>query len=131
MVIPRFVSQGICGEPITVYGSGEQTRCFTHVSDIVDALGKLIKTPQAYGQIINIGSCDEISINALAKKINTKTGNRSEIRHISFAEAYNEEFEDMERRVPDISKIESLIDYRPTRDIDMIIDDVIEYESKR
>ncbi len=127
MVIPRFVNQGIRGEPITVYGSGEQTRCFTHVSDVVDALGKLIKTPQALGKIINIGSRDEISINALAEKINAKTGNRSEIRHITFAEAYNEEFEDMERRVPDISKIESLIDYRPMHDIDMIIDDVIAY----
>jgi nucleoside-diphosphate-sugar epimerase len=127
MVIPRFVDQGLSGQPITVYGSGEQTRCFTHVSDVVAALAQLMDEPKTEGQVVNIGGTEEISVNALAEKICAKTGGKSEIRHISFSEAYNADFEDMDRRLPDLSKAESLIGYRPTRTLDEIIDDVIAF----
>ncbi|MFP4381677.1 MAG: NAD-dependent epimerase/dehydratase family protein [Candidatus Sumerlaeia bacterium] len=127
MVIPRFVGQGLKGEDITVYGSGEQTRCFTHVRDVAGALAKLMDTRGADGEVFNIGSQEEISIQALAEKIREMTGGKSKIINMSFAEAYNEEFEDMDRRVPDITKLSNLIGYQPTYTIDQIIDDVIEY----
>jgi UDP-glucose 4-epimerase len=125
MVIPRFVAQGLAGEPITVYGTGEQTRCFVHVADVVDALVKLMETSMADGEVFNIGSQEEISVNALAEKVRERTGGKSEIRHIPFAEAYNEEFEDMDRRVPNLDKAANLIGFRPTRSLDETIDDVI------
>jgi UDP-glucose 4-epimerase len=125
MVIPRFVAQGLKGEDITVYGDGGQTRCFTHVHDVVGALAKLMDTRGANGQVFNIGSLGEISIQALAEKIRGLTGGKSQIRKISFSEAYNEDFEDMDRRVPNIDKIAALIGYKPTYNIDQILDDVI------
>lgn len=130
MVIPRFVGQGLAGEPITVYGDGTQSRCFTHVSDVVGAMAKLMESPEADGEVFNIGSMEEISINALAEKVRALTGGRSEIIHLSFAEAYDESFEDMERRVPDLGKVAALIGYRPTKSIDQILDDVVEYMKK-
>jgi UDP-glucose 4-epimerase len=125
MVIPRFVAQGLAGEPITVYGDGTQTRCFAHVTDVVDALVKLMETPKADGQVFNIGSTEEISIQTLAEKVRERTGGRSTIVHIPFTEAYDENFEDMDRRLPDLAKAHALIGYRPTRSIDGILDDVI------
>lgn len=130
MVIPRFVGQGLRGDPITVYGSGEQSRCFTHVADVVDALVRLMATPKAEGQVFNVGNTEEITMNALAQRILERTGGKSEIRHISFTEAYNASFEDMDRRVPDLKKVASLIGYRPTRSLDTIIGDVIEFIRK-
>lgn len=130
MVIPRFVGQGLSGEPIVVYGSGEQSRCFTHVADVVDALVRLMAAPEAEGQVFNVGSTEEVTINALAERIRARTGGRSEIRHISFTEAYNASFEDMDRRVPDLTKVAALIGYRPTRSLDTIIGDVIEHIRK-
>ena len=127
MVIPRFVGQGLVGEPITVYGTGEQSRCFTHVADVVAALAKVMEIPESDGQVYNIGHTEEVTINDLAEKIRTKTGGKSEIKHISFTEAYNESFEDMDRRMPDLSKINALIGYRPTHSLDEIIDSMIEH----
>lgn len=125
MVIPRFVAQGLAGEPIVVYGSGEQTRCFTHVRDVVGALRALMEEPRADGGIYNIGSREEISINRLAEFVRDRTGGRSEIRHISFAEAYDKDFEDMERRVPDLSRIAALTGYAPRLGLEAIVDDVV------
>ena len=127
MVIPRLASQGLAGEPITVYGSGEQTRCFTHVADVVWALAQLMEASNANGEVFNVGSRDEVTINALAETIRVKTGGLSEIRHIPFHEAYDKDFEDMERRVPDLSKIEAAIGYRPARSLDAAINDVVGY----
>ncbi len=131
MVIPRFVGQGLAGEPITVYGSGEQTRCFTHVGDVVSALVRLMDTSDSEGRVFNVGGTEEISMNDLAEKIRVRTGSRSEVRHISFSEAYNQDFEDMDRRVPDLSKIAALIGYSPSRSLDEIIDDVIAHEESK
>ena len=127
MVIPRFVGQALRGEAITVYGDGNQTRCFTHVSDVVGALVRLMETPQADGGVFNIGSQDEISINNLASRVRAATDGRSSIVHIPFSEAYDENFEDMDRRVPDISKVAALTGYRPTYTIDQIIQSVVEF----
>lgn len=126
MVIPRLVSQGLAGEALTVYGDGKQTRCFAHVVDVVGALVKLIGKPEAAGQVFNIGNDEEISILALAERIKKLTGSRSEIRMIPYSEAYTVGFEDMVRRVPDLSKIHRLIGYKPTRDLDRILGDILE-----
>ncbi|MFW5870557.1 MAG: NAD-dependent epimerase/dehydratase family protein [Candidatus Sumerlaeota bacterium] len=131
MVIPRFVQQGLAGEPITVYGDGEQTRCFTHVTDVAGALSKLMETDNSAGRVFNIGSCEEVSINTLAERIRDRTGQKSEIRHIPFSKAYDEDFEDMERRVPDLTRIQACIGYEPTKNLDQIIDDVIAYIGAR
>ncbi len=127
MVIPRFVQQGLTGKPITVYGTGDQTRCFTHVYDVTGALSRLMESPKSDGRVFNVGSTDEVSINQLAEKIKKSTGNKSTIQHIPFSEAYDDDFEDMDRRVPDLSRIKETIGYEPTRHLDNIIDDVIEY----
>lgn len=127
MVVPRFIDLALKGKPIQVYGTGEQSRCFTHVADVVEAMVKLVDEPLAEGQIFNIGSTNEITINALAKMIVEKVGSHSEIQHISFSEAYNEDFEDIDRRVPDLSKIIGLMDYHPTRSLDRTIDDIISF----
>ncbi len=124
MVIPRFISQGLKGEPITVFGDGEQSRCFAHVSDVVGALVALMKEPGALGQVFNIGNDEEVTIRALAERVRTLTGSRSEIRLVSYGEAYTAGFEDMMRRVPDLTKIRSLIGYRPSRNLDDILRDV-------
>ncbi|NQU44311.1 GDP-mannose 4,6-dehydratase, partial [bacterium] len=125
MVVPRFVGQGLAGEPLTVYDDGSQTRCFTHVTDVVNALAKLMATREADGQVFNVGSQQEISILKLAERVREKTGGRSEIRFIPFSEAYDDDFEDMTRRVPDITRVQKLIGYAPTFTIDQILDDVI------
>ena len=132
MVIPRFVAQGLAGEPITVYGDGAQTRCFGHVADIVGALVQLIGHPGAKGDVFNVGNNQEVSILELAERVRTLTGKRSSIRLVPYAEAYTEGFEDMQRRVPSLEKIRRLIGYAPTRGLDDILADVIaEQESKR
>jgi UDP-glucose 4-epimerase len=127
MVIPRFVRQGLRGEPITVYGNGNQARCFSHVADVVRALVGLMENREAEGGVFNIGGQDEISINNLASRVRAATGGRSDIVHIPFAEAYDESFEDMDRRVPDISKVARLIGFRPTHTIDQIIQSVVDF----
>ena len=127
MVIPRFVQQALRDEPITVYGDGSQTRTFSYVQDVVDAVMKLIESEDAIGQVINIGGIDEVSIRLLAEKIKELTASSSEIKFIPYDEVYTKDFEDMQRRVPSIEKIENLIGWRPTTGLDEILERVIEY----
>jgi len=131
MVIPTFVKQALAGRPITVYGSGEQTRCFAYVGDVVKALAALTDRDEAIGEVYNIGSSEEVSINTLAERIRTLTGSHSEIVHVPYSEAYAEGFEDMPRRVPDTSKIFSLLNFRPETTLDSILKSVIAYQSGR
>lgn len=125
MVIPNFVQQALRGEPITVYGDGEQSRAFGYVGDVVRALADLVQHPQAVGQVFNIGNTKEITINALARRIKEMTSSESQIVHIPYDRAYEQGFEDMSRRVPDISKIQTLIGYQPTVELDQILERVI------
>lgn len=127
MVLPRFVKQALDNQPLTVYGSGKQTRCFLHVKDAVEAMLKLMQCPQATGCVFNVGSQEEISIENLAKRIIEITDSQSKIVYIPYEQAYEEGFEDMPRRVPDITKIANLIGFKPTFCLDDIIRDVIAY----
>src|SRR5437764_10310348 len=129
MVIPTFVKQALAGLPITVFGSGEQSRCFCYVGDVVGALMKLMDHTEAVGQVFNIGSNQEISIIDLAKKVKDLTGSNSEIVLVPYDEAYEEGFEDMPRRVPDISKINQQVGFKPERDLEGILLSVIDYYS--
>ena len=126
MVIPRFVSKALKNEPITIYGNGEQTRCFGHVYDVIDAVISVAFSDKTIGKVINIGNNFEISMNNLAKKIIEETGSRSEIKYVPYSEAYGDGFEDMERRVPNIDLIKSLTGWYPKRDLTQIIKDVAE-----
>jgi UDP-glucose 4-epimerase len=125
MVIPTFVRQALEGEPITVYGNGQQSRCFTHVADVVGALIALADHPGAVGEVYNIGSSEEVTIAALAEQVRALCGARSEIVYIPYDQAYEAGFEDMPRRVPDIAKIHAAIGYRPTRSLTEILQSVI------
>ncbi len=127
MVMPRFISQAVKNEPITVYGTGKQSRCFIHVKDVVNALILLIKEPKAVGEVFNIGSQEEITIEQLAKEIIRVTKSKSKIDYISYEKAYEEGFEDMQRRVPDITKINKLIGFKPTFTLLEIIEDIVKY----
>lgn len=127
MVMPRFVSQALNNKPITVYGSGKQTRCFLHVKDAVSAIIKLINKPEAVGEVFNVGSQEEISIESLAKEIIKMTTSKSKIEYIAYDKAYEEGFEDMQRRVPDITKINKLIEFQPTYNLQEIIKDIINF----
>ena len=125
MVLPNFVAQALRGEPITVYGTGEQSRCFAHVSDVVESLVRLMNSPAAVGEVFNIGNDQEISILGLAKKVKAATGSSSPIQKVPYKEAYGVGFEDMARRVPDVSKLASFIGYRPRTPLEEIIADVV------
>ena len=127
MVIPNFVRQALAGEPITVFGDGTQSRAFTNVSDVVGALIKLVDEPAAVGQVINIGNTEEITIAALAERVRHLTGSTSAIRFIPYDEAYESGFEDMPRRVPDLTKIKAMIGYEAKSDLNDILTQVIEY----
>ena len=131
MVIPRFIGQALKNVPITVFGDGAQTRSFTYVEDVVQGIIGLINEPGAVGEIFNIGGEGEISINDLAKRVITVTNSDSQIRHIPYDEAYQEGFEDMQRRVPDISKIKNLIGYKNTYSLDDILLKVTEFERSK
>ena len=126
MVLPNFVRQALGGEPITVFGDGTQSRSFTYVGDVVDALVKLAAEATAIGHVFNIGNTDEITIKALAERVRALTGSRSPIRYIPYDEAYEAGFEDMPRRVPDIAKIRQLIGFQPRLPLDDIILRVVE-----
>ena len=126
MVIPRFVSMALKNEPVTIYGNGEQTRCFGHVYDVIDAVVSVAFSDKTIGKVINIGNNFEISMNDLAKKIIEETGSKSEIMYVPYSEAYGDGFEDMERRVPNIDLIKSLTGWQPKRDLTQIIRDVAE-----
>lgn len=127
MVLPNFVQSALLGKPITVFGDGTQTRSFTHVKDVVDAITKLMQDPRAEGDVFNVGNDREVSINGLAQKVKEMTGSQSEIEHISYEKAYGPGFEDMERRCPNIEKIKKLIGFEPTLDLEAIIQSVIDY----
>ncbi|MEE2821878.1 MAG: GDP-mannose 4,6-dehydratase [Acidobacteriota bacterium] len=129
MVLPTFVRQALLGDPITVFGDGDQSRCFTHVTDVTGALYELSQTEEAIGKVFNIGSDTEMTIVELAKKVKKMVDSPSEIQFVPYEEAYQEGFEDMSRRVPDISQIQQLIGYRPTHTVDDIIRSVIDYQS--
>jgi UDP-glucose 4-epimerase len=131
MVIPTFVKQALAGRPITVYGDGTQTRCFGYVVDVVGALIKLMEHEGSIGEVFNIGSNEEVSILELANRVKELTGSDSEIVMVPYAEAYEEGFEDMPRRVPDISKIGALVGFQPQMKLDGILKSVIDYQSGR
>ena len=124
MVLPRFVSQALLGNTITIYGDGTQSRCFGWVGDVVDALVKLSLHDGAVGSIFNIGSDEEATINDLAAVVKSVTGSSSPIRHVSYEQAYGKGFEDMSRRVPDLSRIRTAIGYRPTKNLREIVQTV-------
>jgi UDP-glucose 4-epimerase len=124
MVIPRFIEWALANEPIKIFGDGNQTRCFAHVYDVIDAVIAVAFAENTIGKVVNVGNNVEISINNLAQKIIYETGSRSEILHVPYTEAYGEGFEDMERRVPNIDLINSLVGWRPTRDLSTIISDI-------
>jgi nucleoside-diphosphate-sugar epimerase len=127
MVIPNFVRQALAGEPITVFGDGNQSRAFTHVTDVVGALIRLVSEPKAIGQVINIGTTEEITIRGLAERVRTLSGSHSPIKLVPYDEAYESGFEDMPRRLPDLTKIQGLIGYAPAHTLDDILAQVIEY----
>ena len=129
MVLPRFVSAALAGKPLLVYGDGQQTRCFCHVSDVVAALIKLTAGTQHIGQVFNLGSDEEISINELARRVILRTGSSSLIEYISYEKAYGQTFEDLSRRVPDLGRIRSAIKFAPTFSLDQIIDSVAKESS--
>ena len=113
MVVPTFMRQALTDDPITVCGSGEQTRCFAYVQDVVEALVRVMRAPNVTGEVINVGSDKEISISELAQMVREATGSASAIVHVPYAEAYGDGFADMYRRVPCLQKLTSLIGYRP------------------
>jgi UDP-glucose 4-epimerase len=126
MVLPRFADQALAGAPITVFGSGEQSRCFCHVRDAVEALARLVRTPAAIGEVVNIGNDEEIKIGELAERVREAAASCSEIVRIPYDVAYAKGFEDMERRVPDLSKLARLTGFRPEICLSRTIADVVE-----
>lgn len=129
MVVPTFVQQALASKPITVHGDGKQVRSFSYVDDIVRGMISLMNNKKAYGEVCNLGSDEPISINALAQRVKKTTQSKSPIIHIPYAKAYNETFEDMRRRVPDISKARKLVGYKPTYTLDKILAKIIAYHS--
>jgi UDP-glucose 4-epimerase len=124
MVVPRFVSAALKNEPLSVYGSGDQIRCFCHVADAVRGLLLVMDSEQAVGQVFNIGNSEQISIMALAQKVIAVTGSKSKIEKIAYEQAYPQGFEDMQRRVPDISKIDKILGWQPQINLEQIIKDI-------
>src|SRR5688572_8352100 len=131
MVLPNFARQALRGEPITVYGSGDQSRCFGHVRDAVEALLRLIATPAALNEVFNIGSTEETTIRNLAEQVRLEAQSASEIVAVPYSEAYAAGFEDMLRRVPDVSKLERLTGFRPRTPLTEIINDVVNDQRAR
>ncbi len=131
MVVPRFVRRALCNQPLEIYGTGRQSRCFCNVADVIGALLKLIDCDQAVGQVINIGSDQSISIEGLADKIIEMTGSKSEKQYISYEQAYGRPFDDMQIRVPCLAKINRLIGFQPTYALEQTLQQVIDYEKTR
>lgn len=129
MVVPTFVTQALQGEPITVFGDGRQSRCFGHVNDAVEAVIRLLAEPDAVGEAFNIGTDQEVTMNELAERVRRAAESDSPIVHVPYDEAYAEGFEDMQRRVPDVSKLQRTIGYAPSTDLDQIIADVVAEKS--
>ena len=130
MVIPKFIKSALMDRPLTVYGDGKQSRCFADVSDVVDGMIKLVHKKEAEGEIFNIGAQEEITIHDLAKRIIDKTSSKSKIEFVKYEDAYEKGFEDMRRRMPDLSKIKKMINYKPKKNLNKIIDGVVEYYEK-
>ena len=130
MVVPRFVSAALKNKPLSVYGTGDQIRCFCHVADAVKGLLLVMDSDKAVGQVFNIGNNSQISIMELAKKVIEVTGSKSSIEKIAYETAYPEGFEDMQRRVPDISKIKQVLGWEPKINLDQIIKDIAAFSSK-
>ncbi len=126
MVLPNFINNALTGKPLLVHGTGAQTRCFGHVFDVVEALVRLLDCPQAYGQVYNIGTDQEISIRALAEQVIAATGSGSRIEYVAYSSVYPAGFEDMARRLPSVEKLQAAIDFRPMRTLDTIISDIID-----
>lgn len=131
MVVPNFARQAVRGEPITVYGTGEQSRCFAHVHDAVEAMLRLLDTPEAVNAVFNVGSTEETSIQRLAELVREAAGSTSEIQRVPYSEAYAAGFEDMMRRVPDVSRLERVTGYRPDTPLTTIITDVLADQRER
>ncbi len=131
MVLPTFVRQAIAGQPLTIHGDGKQSRCFCHVSDVVKALQKLMEREEANGQVFNVGSTESVTIEELADRVIELTGSRSEKKFIPYDEAFRLGFEDITKRVPDISKIKKLIDFEPSLTLDDIIIRLRDYMAVR
>jgi UDP-glucose 4-epimerase len=131
MVVPSFARQAIRGEAIRVYGTGDQSRCFGHVRDAVEALLRLIATPTAVNEVFNIGSTEEVTIRQLAELVRDAAASSSEIVHIPYSEAYAAGFEDMMRRVPDVSKLERITGFRPNTPLAQIVADVVADQRSR
>ena len=127
MVVPTFIKQALTGRPITIHGDGTQSRCFADVSDVVGALVGLMDHPGAVGEVFNVGSSEEVSIQTLAERVKELTASKSEIVYIPYERAYGEGFEDMPRRVPELAKIRSLLGYRPRKRLEEILLRVIDY----
>src|SRR5438093_8691799 len=125
MVIPRLVRQALAGDKLTVFGDGTQTRCFCHVTDVVDALVRLLDDEGAVGEVFNVGAEEEISILDLARRIKNAARSKSEIELVPYDKAYETGFEDMQRRVPDIAKIRALTGWHPTRSLDDILTETV------
>jgi UDP-glucose 4-epimerase len=125
MVVPTFVTQALHEQPVTVFGTGEQSRCFCHVSDVIDGMLACMALDKTVGEIFNLGNTHEVSMNQLAAKIIDAAGSRSKIKHIPYGEAYGEGFEDMERRVPNIAKAAEWFGFAPRHSLEQIIDSVI------
>ena len=127
MVIPRFVHAALTDSPLTIYGDGKQSRCFAYVQDVLDGIIALTNSPQSWGNVFNIGSSEEITIEQLAKTIIQKVGSSSRIEYIPYEKVYGQGFDDMVRRKPCLEKIESLVGYKPHTSLDTILDRIIEY----
>ena len=125
MVLPSFAAQAVRDAPITVYGTGDQSRCFAHVRDVVEAMVRLVRKPEAVGQVYNIGSDREVTMNQLAELVRAAAGSRSAIVHVPYEEAYAAGFEDMQRRIPDVRKLERAVGMRPSTPLETIIADVV------
>jgi UDP-glucose 4-epimerase len=125
MVIPRFIEQAKANLPLTVYGDGSQSRCFGHVLDIVPAIYTLVHTDAALGQVVNLGSDEEVTILQLAERVRERLKSKSEIRYVPFEQAFRPGFEDMQRRVPCLKKAKRLIGFQPTRTLDDVIVDIL------
>lgn len=125
MVLPNFVVNALTGKPLKVHGTGEQSRCFGHVYDVIEALLRLMDKPDAFGEVYNIGTDQEVSIMELAQKVVAATGSTSEIDLIPYSDVYPEGFEDMARRLPSVEKLQAAIDFRPMRTLDEIISDIV------
>ncbi len=131
MVVPRFVGQALRNEPLTVYGDGSQSRCFCDVRDVVRAIVDLSQHPKTPGQVYNIGSTEEVSIRELAERVKMMTKSNSSLTYVPYTEAYAPGFEDMQRRVPNTSRIHTLLDWQPSRSLDQILQAIIAYEQTK